>query len=283
MHRRTWSALALGAVLLVGSVPVAGVASAAAQPIPEDAAVAKVSSGDCDAYLPEGWTMSTDEKSQGADAVSASGREWAGWTMLPINTDMQPYAANYGVEKDFYSADPAKQAMATLRMVARNLKYSTNFSKVGRPVSRGIYKAVRVESPNASGVLVWASKPPRGDGYTLDYYSVFRATLAPKGTSDADLYRLARNALSISCTSEPWPAPEAFPPASVAQVAAGRGGNAGPMSSLWVHDSGSGQNYSIAASELVSARCGAGTGTSVEVAGRGCVTIVRGLNRAAAD
>lgn len=216
--------------------------------------------------------MSTDEKSQGADVISASGREWAGWTMLPIDTAMQPYAQSYGVEKDFYSADPGKQALATLRIVARNLKYSANFRKVGRTVSRGIYKATRVQSANADGVLVWASKPPRGDGSSIDYYSIFRATLAPKGTSEADLARTARNALSIACTSEPWPAPEAFPP---------NASNQPPMSSLWAHDPESGQNYTLASSELLTARCSGGTGTSVEIAGRGCVTIVPGLNREA--
>ena len=254
-------------------------AEAKGKTVPDSAAVSRTTSGNCSAYLPGGWTLSTDDRSQAADGFSADRRSWVGWTMMAVNSAMQPYWQVYGVDPDFYSADPAAQAMGTLRMVARNLGFSTDITKVGKVVSQGIYKASKVSSPTSVGILVWADQPFPGDGANFDYISVFRAALAPKGTSDNELLRQMRNALSIQCTTQLRPSPDAFTPSSTIKKPKQSGKRDqynSQLDTFWAHDPETGQNYSLTNSDLVTTGCGSGSTVAVKVVGNNCIELAPG-------
>jgi len=254
-------------------------AEAKGKTVPDSAAVSRTTSGNCSAYLPSGWTLSTDDRSQAADGFSADRKSWVGWTMMAVNSAMQPYWQVYGVDPDFYSADPAAQAMGTLRMVARNLGFSTDITKVGKVVSQGIYKASKVSSPTSVGILVWADQPFPGDGANFDYISVFRAALAPKGTSDNELLRQMRNALSIQCTTQLRPSPDAFSPSSTIKKPKQSGKRDqynSQLDTFWAHDPETGQNYSLTNSDLVTTGCGSGSTVAVKVVGNNCIELAPG-------
>lgn len=254
-------------------------AEAKGKTVPDSAAVSRTTSGNCSAYLPSGWTLSTDDRSQAADGFSADRKSWVGWTMMAVNSAMQPYWQVYGVDPDFYSADPAAQAMGTLRMVARNLGFSTDMTKVGKVVSQGIYKASKVSSPTSVGILVWADQPFPGDGANFDYISVFRAALAPKGTSDNELLRQMRNALSIQCTTQLRPSPDAFTPSSTIKKPKQSGKRDqynSQLDTFWAHDPETGQNYSLTNSDLVTTGCGSGSTVAVKVVGNNCIELAPG-------
>lgn len=254
-------------------------AEAKGKTVPDSAAVSRTTSGNCSAYLPSGWTLSTDDRSQAADGFSADRKSWVGWTMMAVNSAMQPYWQVYGVDPDFYSADPAAQAMGTLRMVARNLGFSTDMTKVGKVVSQGIYKASKVSSPTSVGIVVWADQPFPGDGANFDYISVFRAALAPKGTSDNELLRQMRNALSIQCTTQLRPSPDAFTPSSTIKKPKQSGKRDqynSQLDTFWAHDPETGQNYSLTNSDLVTTGCGSGSTVAVKVVGNNCIELAPG-------
>lgn len=261
------------------ALPISPPAQAKGRSLPESAAVTRMTSGNCSALLPSGWALSADERSQAADGYSADRRRWVGWTMLAVNSAMQPYWQTYGVDPDFSSPDPAAQAMGTLRMVARNLGVSTDITKVGKVVSQGIYKASKVMSPTSVGILIWADQPFPGDGATFDYISVFRAALAPRGTSDNELLRQARHALSIQCTTQLRPSPDAFSPSSTIRKPKESGRrdqyNA-QLDTFWAHDPDTGQNYSLTNSDLVTTGCGSGSTVAVKVVGSRCVELAPG-------
>lgn len=269
------SAGAITALAIIASTP----ALAKGKTVPESAAVARATSGNCSAYLPSGWVLSTDDRSQAADGFSADRRSWVGWTMLAVNSAMQPYWQTYGVDPDFYSPDPAAQAMGTLRMVSRNLGFSPDITKVGKVVSQGIYKATKVTSPTSVGILVWADQPFPGDGVNFDYISVFRAALAPKGTSDNELLRQMRNALSIQCTTQLRPSPDAFSPSSTIKKPKQTGRRDqynSQLDTFWAHDPETGQNYSLTNSDLVTTGCGSGSTVAVKVVGNRCIELSPG-------
>lgn len=247
--------------------------------LPNEAAVSRATAGNCTALLPNGWNLSSDERSQAADGFSADRRQWVGWTMLPVNSAMQPFWQTYGVDPDFYSPDPAAQAMGTLRMVAKNQGLSTDITKVGKVVSQGIYKASKVTSPTSVGILAWADQPFPGDGVNFDYISVFRAALAPKGTPDNELLRQMRNALSIQCTTQLRPSPEAFSPSSRIKKPskdAKRDRYNAQLDTFWAHDPETGQNYSLTNSDLVTTGCGSGSTVAVKVVGNRCIELSSG-------
>ena len=268
----------VGASVLLVAAP-SSLATAKSNPLPDSAAVSKTTSGACSALLPKGWSFSADARSQAADGYSPNRRSWVGWGMWAVNSAMQPYWQVYGVDPDFYSPVPELQAMATLRMVAKDLQYSTDFTKVGPSVSQGMYKAAKVKSRNAVGILVWADQPYPGDGVTFTYIDAVRATLAPKGTSDNDLLRQMRNALSIQCTTQLRASPEPFSPSSSIKKPkkAGRSDQYNSqLDSFWAHDPATGQNYSLTNSDLVTTGCGSGNTVAVKVVGNSCIELVPG-------
>ena len=255
------------------------VASAKGKPLPGGAAVSPVSARNCSALLPKGWSLTSDDRSQAADGYSPNRRNWVGYGMWGVNSAMQPYWQVYGVDPDFYSPVPELQAMATLRMVAKDLKYDTTFTTVGPAVSQGMYKAVKVMSRNAVGIMVWADQPYPGDGVSFTYIAAFRATLAPKGTSDNELLRQMRNALSIQCTTQLRASPEPFSPSSSIKKPkkAGRSDQYNSqLDSFWAHDPATGQTYSLTNSDLVTTGCGTGNTVAVKVVGNSCIELVPG-------
>ena len=164
-------------------------------------------------------------------------------------------------------------------MAAKNLGYSTDITKVGKVVSQGIYKASKVSSPTSVGILVWADQPFPGDGVNLSYISVFRAALAPKGTSDNELLRQMRNALSIQCTTQLRASPEAFSPSSRIKKPSKnekRDQYNSQLDTFWAHDPDTGQNYSLTNSDLVTTGCGSGSTVAVKVVGNRCVELSPG-------
>lgn len=249
--------------------------------VPPSAAVQKISQGQCEALMPAGWTMTTDERSQVADTFSSDRKSWAAWGMAAVNPAMQPYASAYGVEPGFYSKVPAEQAMATLRIAATNLGYAKDFVAVGPTASDGVYHATEVRSGNARGFLMWADPGFPGDGVNYAYISSFRGTLAPASTSDVDFMRQVRNMLSIRCATQ---VKLSSPPFSAsAKPAAGSSGKTGSsdgynaqLDTFWGHDPQTGQNYSLTNADLVSTGCGTGNTVAVVQKGNSCVELAPG-------
>lgn len=253
--------------------------SAAGSKVPPDAAVSKVSSGKCSALLPTGWTMQTDPRSQEVAAFSSDRRSYVGWSMIAINSTLQPYWKAYGNDPDLYSPVPASQAMGMLRTVAKTyLGHTSPFTKVGPEVAQGMYKASKVQSTAAVGLIVWADQPPPGDGVTFNYIAIQRTVLAPKGTSDNTLLRMMRNALSITCSVQLVSSPDAFSPSSTLKRAKKSGGNQynSQLDSFWAHDPDTGQNYSLTNSDLVSTGCGSGNTVAVKLSGNRCIELAPG-------
>lgn len=189
---------------------------------------------------------------------------------------MQPYWQTYGVDKDFYSPVPALQAMGTMRMVAKNLGYSTNLSKVGQTITQGMYKATKIKSSNAVGFLIWADNPYQGDGVNFTYIAAIRGAIAPTGTSDNELLRQIRNGLSIQCTTQLRQSPDPFKPSSGVPKKKSSSSYNSQLDTFWAHDPNTGQNYSLTNSDLVNTGCGTGNTVAVKVVGNSCVELVPG-------
>lgn len=261
--------------LLVTTAPVA----AKNTPLPPDAAVSNVTSGKCSALLPKGWTMQTDPRSQEAAAFSPDRRSYVGWSMIAINSALQQYWKVYGNDPDLYSPIPEAQSMGMLRTVAKTyLGYTTPFVKVGPVITQGIYKASKVQSASAVGILIWADQPPPGDGFSFNYIAIQRAAIAPKGTSDNTLLRMIRNALSISCSVQYVASPEAFSPSTSLKKQKRSSGSQynSQLDSFWAHDPDTGQNYSLTNSDLSTTGCGTGNTVAVKISGNRCVELAPG-------
>jgi hypothetical protein len=244
--------------------------------ISPSAATQTKKSGPCTGSIPDGYTFVGDAKGTNAEATSADGKVHFGYGLFPVDTAMAPYASVYGMEPDFYSANPGTQAIALMKVANKDYGFATNISLTGAQENNGQYHASKFQTSNSVGYLVWANPGFQVSGST--YIAAIRYSEAPAGTSETELLRMLRNSLTIRCTAQVSP-PSAFSSASSSSTSKtppkSKDEYNMQLGSFEGHDS-TGKNYTVTMADITQTGCNTGNAVAITRGTNGCLEIMPG-------
>jgi hypothetical protein len=251
--------------------------------VTSDEKVSQTKFGSCTALLPAGYSTTTNAQGTAGEFASPDKKFYGAWYIKPVNTS-ELWAESdklYGIDPLMDSADPETQIMATANYSAKALGYTGDFSKYGSSISSNGYTGFEARSSTSRAILIYMSPAIQGDGISYDYMAIGRIAIAPLTATDKQLDLLARQALSIQCTTK-YSTPStssAFTSTSHSSAKSGQGPaptdqeeNA-TLGTVYVTDQSTGDLYNLPLQDWSQDPCGTGSSGWAVPSGNSCKVV----------